>query len=75
MKNILERSRRLKIKLDPQVEKIAKLQIETREVEDQRERMAAEGENTAAFDAALDHLRSELRRLTDNCHGHSAPRQ
>jgi hypothetical protein len=65
---ILDRCHRLTIELDPEVEKIVKLQIEIREVEDQRECMAEAGENTAAFDAALKHLCSELSRLTGN-HG------
>ena len=79
METILDRSRRLKIKLEPKVEKIAKLQIEIREVEEQREWMAAEREDTSAFDAVLEHLWSTLISLqatmdfSDSASNESAP--
>jgi hypothetical protein len=42
MENILDRARRLKIKLDPNIEKIAELQNEIYEVERERERELGE---------------------------------
>jgi FtsZ-binding cell division protein ZapB len=59
---ILDRCRRLNIKLDLEIEKIANLQIEIQELQSQRERMFQEGEDTAAFDAALKQLRSEVNQ-------------
>jgi hypothetical protein len=64
METILDRCRRLNITLDPDIKKIAELQNEIRELTEEREWMAKEGEDTSAFDAALDHLRAELNRLT-----------
>jgi hypothetical protein len=64
METIFDRCRRLNIELDPEIEQIAKLQTEIQELQTQRERMVEEGGNTAAFDAALEHLSSELKRLT-----------
>jgi hypothetical protein len=69
----------LNIKLDPEIEKISKRQIETRELEEEREYIAAEEEDTAVFDAVLEHLRSKLislqatMDLSDSASNESAP--
>jgi hypothetical protein len=66
MGTILDRCRRLKIKLDPTIERIAELQDEIHENERAQERVEEEGKSTGAYDAILSHLRFELKRLTED---------